>query len=339
MKRVSLKTIANELGVSSATVSLVLNGKDKNGRVSKEMSKKILAKASELNYVPNILAKGLKAGKSKTIGLIIADISNIFFGAIALNIQNYAHERGYTVLIGNTNENINEMENMIEFLYARQIDGLIITPTENSQFLLNKIISNKLPLVLVDRSFPEINVTSVTINNYDISYKSTEQLIKKGCRNIGIVTYKQDHFHINERKQGAVNALKDSGIYNEDNIERVSYHNLKDDVINSIERLLKRDPKIDGIFFTTNSISINGVKSLIKNNINIQEDIQIMCFDENDAFYILPYTVPFIKQPITEIAKNAVDLLIEQSDSRSNDEPKNIVLDAELVLNENLVHQ
>ncbi len=339
MKRVSLKTIANELGVSSATVSLVLNGKDKNGRVSKEMSKKILAKASELNYVPNILAKGLKAGKSKTIGLIIADISNIFFGAIALNIQNYAHERGYTVLIGNTNENINEMENMIEFLYARQIDGLIITPTENSQFLLNKIISNKLPLVLVDRSFPEINVTSVTINNYDISYKSTEQLIKKGCRNIGIVTYKQDHFHINERKQGAVNALKDSGIYNEDNIERVSYHNLKDDVINSIERLLKRDPKIDGIFFTTNSISINGVKSLIKNNINIQEDIQIMCFDENDAFYILPYTVPFIKQPITEIAKNAVDLLIEQIDSRSNDEPKNIVLDAELVLNENLVHQ
>ena len=338
MKRVSLKTIANELGVSSATVSLVLNGKDKNGRVSKEMSKKILAKASELNYVPNILAKGLKAGKSKTIGLIIADISNIFFGAIALNIQNYAHERGYTVLIGNTNENINEMENMIEFLYARQIDGLIITPTENSQFLLNKIISNKLPLVLVDRSFPEINVTSVTINNYDISYKSTEQLIKKGCRNIGIVTYKQDHFHINERKQGAVNALKDSGIYNEDNIERVSYHNLKDDVINSIERLLKRDPKIDGIFFTTNSISINGVKSLIKNNINIQEDIQIMCFDENDAFYILPYTVPFIKQPITEIAKNAVDLLIEQIDSRSNDEPKNIVLDAELVLNENLVH-
>ena len=339
MKRVSLKTIANELGVSSATVSLVLNGKDKNGRVSKEMSKKILAKASELNYVPNILAKGLKAGKSKTIGLIIADISNIFFGAIALNIQNYAHERGYTVLIGNTNENINEMENMIEFLYARQIDGLIITPTENSQFLLNKIISNKLPLVLVDRSFPEINVTSVTINNYDISYKSTEQLIKKGCRNIGIVTYKQDHFHINERKQGAVNALKDSGIFNEDNIERVSYHNLKDDVINSIERLLKRDPKIDGIFFTTNSISINGVKSLIKNNINIQEDIQIMCFDENDAFYILPYTVPFIKQPITEIAKNAVDLLIEQIDSRSNDEPKNIVLDAELVLNENLVHQ
>ena len=339
MKRVSLKTIANELGVSSATVSLVLNGKNINGRVSKEMSKKILDKATELNYVPNTLAKGLKVGKSKSIGLIIADVSNLFFGALALHIQNYAHANGYTVLIGNTNENINEMEHMIKFLYARQVDGLIITPTENSQHLLKNLKKNNVPLVLVDRSFPDMEVNSVMINNYDISYQSTEQLINKGCKNIAIVTYKQDHYHINERRNGAIGALKNSGIYDENYVKEVSYHNLKDDTTFSIEKLLKRNPKIDGIFFTTNSISINGVKALIKNNINIQKDIQIMCFDENDAFYILPYTVPFIKQPIKEIAKNAIDLLIEQIDSKSIDESKNIVLKAELVLNETRVHQ
>ncbi|HMM16793.1 MAG TPA: LacI family DNA-binding transcriptional regulator, partial [Petrimonas sp.] len=90
MKRVSLKDIARELGVSTATVSLVLNGKNMSGRVSSEMSQKILDKASELNYIPNTLAKGLKVGKSRTIGLIIADISNLFFGALALHIQIYA---------------------------------------------------------------------------------------------------------------------------------------------------------------------------------------------------------------------------------------------------------
>lgn len=339
MSRVSLKTIANALGVSSATVSLVLNGKNINGRVSKEMSKKILDKATELNYVPNTLAKGLKVGKSKSIGLIIADVSNLFFGALALHIQNYAHTNGYTVLIGNTNENIKEMEHMIKFLYARQVDGLIITPTENSQHLLKNLKKNNVPLVLVDRSFPDMEVNSVMINNYDISYQSTEQLINKGCKNIAIVTYKQDHYHINERRNGAIGALKNSGIYDEKNVEEVSYHNLKEDTTFSIEKLLKRNPKIDGIFFTTNSISINGVKALIKNKINIQKDIQIMCFDENDAFYILPYTVPFIKQPIKEIAKNAIDLLIEQIESKSIDESKNIVLKAELVLNETRVHQ
>jgi LacI family transcriptional regulator len=193
--------------------------------------------------------------------------------------------------------------------------------------------------VLVDRTFPEMKVNSVLINNYEISYQSMEQLIKKGCRNIGIVTYNQDHYHINERRNGAISALKNSGIYDENNVEEVSYHNLKDDTTFSIEKLLKRNPKIDGIFFTTNSISINGVKALIKNKINIQKEIQIMCFDENDAFYILPYTVPFIKQPIKEIAKNAIELLIKQIDSETVVESKNIVLNAELVLNETRIHQ
>ena len=333
MKRVSLKTIANALGVSSATVSLVLNGKNKNGRVSKEMSKKILDKAAELNYIPNTLAKGLKVGRSRTIGLIVADISNLFFGALALHIQNYAQEEGYTVIIGNTNEQPEEMEKLMKFLYARQVEGLIITATEKSKNLIERLISSNIPFVLVDRTFPELSVNSVMINNYEISYKSAEHLISKGCRNIGVVTYKQDHYHINERKRGAVDALKNAGLYNPGNIEEVRYDFLKEDIENSIDNFLCKNNKIDGIFFTTNTISINGVKSLVKKNINIQKDLQIMCFDENDAFYILPYTVPFIKQPIKEMAKKSVELLLDQIENDSL-ERKDVVLEAELVLNE-----
>jgi LacI family transcriptional regulator len=333
MKKISLKTIANELGVSSATVSLVLNGKDKNGRVSKELSKKILEKAAELNYIPNTLAKSLKVGKSNTIGLIIADISNIFFGTLALYIQYFAQQKGYTVIIGNTNENLNEMELVINFLSSRQVDGFIITPTEKSQDLLNKLTLNNIPLVLVDRTFPELNVNSVMINNYEISYKATEQLIKKGCKNIGVISYKQDHYHVNERKRGAIEALKNFGIFYPENIKEVRYNHLSEDISEAIDKMINNNPKIDGIFFTTNSISINGVKSLIKNNIVIQKDIQITCFDENDAFYILPYSIPFIKQPIKEIARRATDMLIEQIEDKKN-EVNRIVLDSELVVND-----
>ena len=87
------------------------------------------------------------------------------------------------------------------------------------------------------------------------------------------------------------------------------------------------------VYFYHNSISINGVKSLIKNNIVIQKDIQITCFDENDAFYILPYSIPFIKQPIKEIARRATDMLIEQIEDKKN-EVNRIVLDSELVVND-----
>ena len=332
MKRVSLKTIAKHLGVSTATVSLVLSGKAKKGRVSDETIKKIKEKAKELNYMPNTLAKGLRMGKSKTIGLVIADISNVFFGTLALYIQEYAEKDGYAVIIVNTNEKYDKMERLMQLLKARQVDGLIITPTENSKDLIEDLIVDNIPFVLVDRTFPSLEVNSVLINNYDISYKSTKYLIKQGCRNIGLVTYKQDQFHVNERKRGYVEALKDAGIYKSENIQEVSYDSLKKDVENAICNLMNEKDKIDGILFTTNSISINGVKSLIEKNITIPNNIRIMCFDESEAFYLLPYNIPFIKQPIEQIAQTAMKLLIDNIQMEKEEiEIKQHIIDAELI--------
>lgn len=332
MKRVSLKTIADELGVSTATVSIVLSGKYKRGRVSEKLSNKIKAKAKELNYMPNTLAKGLRIGKSKTIGLVIADISNVFFGTLALHIQEYAEKEGYAVIIVNTNEQYDKMEKLIQLLKARQVDGLIITSTENSKDLIEDLIDDNLPFVLVDRSFPDLEVNSVLINNYNISYQSTEKLIQQGCKNIGLVTYNQDQYHINERRKGYVEALKNAGIYNPENIKEACYDSLKSDVDKAICNLINRKDKIDGIFFTTNSISINGVKSLIENNVDIPNEIQIMCFDESEAFYLLPYSIPFIKQPIEQMAQIAMELLIENIKMEKEDiEIEQRIINAELI--------
>ena len=333
MKRVSLKTIADNLGVSIATVSIVLSDKNKKGRVSEETSRKILDKAKELNYMPNTLAKGLRMGSSKTIGLVIADISNVFFGTLALHIQEYAEKEGYAIIIVNTSEKFDKMEKMIKLLKARQVDGFIITPTENSKSLIKDLSTENTPFVLVDRTFPDLQVNSVLINNYEISFKSTQQLIQQGCRNIGLITYKQDQFHINERRRGCVDALKEAGIYNLENIKEVRYDHLKSDIDNEIYNLIIKEKKIDGIFFTTNSISMNGVRSLIKNNIDIPRDIQIMCFDESDAFYLLPYSVPFIKQPIELMAQESMKLLIDNIKMEKGDcEIKQRIIDAELIV-------
>ncbi|HHX38024.1 MAG TPA: LacI family transcriptional regulator [Clostridiaceae bacterium] len=331
MKRVSLKMIAEELGVSIATVSLVLNGKDKNGRVGRDTAKKILDKAAELNYMPNTLAKGLKMGRSKTIGLIVADISNVFFGTLALYVQEYADKEGYTVIVANTNEQVKNMERMIKLLKSRQVDGLIITPTEGSEYLIEDLLKDKMPLVLVDRSFSDLPVNSVLINNYEISYKSTKQLIQQGCKNIAFVTYKQNHFHINERKRGYYEAVKEVGLYKEDNIQEVRYEFLKSDIDRAISYLVKKEEKIDGIFFATNSISIAGVKSLYKHHLVLQRDIQIMCFDESDAFYLVPFSIPFVKQPIEEMAQHAIQILLDQIEER-NLKVEKCFLDAELIL-------
>lgn len=330
MEKVSLKVIAKALGVSAATVSLVLNGKNKNGRVSDEMSKKIIDKAAELNYIPNSLAKGLKMGHSKSIGLIVADISNVFFGTLALHIQNYAEKEGYTVIIGNTNEKLEEMEKMINFLGSRQVDGLIITPAEGSESLIELVLESKRPLVLVDRCFPELDVPSVLINNYEVCYLSTLRLIGQGYQNPVFLTYKQDQFHTNERKRGFMEAMKNASIFDSNNIKEVSYSRLQEDMDKVIARLLKSKKKVDSIFFATNTISIAGVKSLLKHGIIIQKDIQLMCFDETDAINLFPFRVPFIKQPIEEMAKKALELLISQIENKEN-EARKLFLEAELI--------
>lgn len=331
MERVSLKVIARELGVSAATVSLVLNCKNKNGRVSREMSDKILAKAAELNYVPNSLAKGLKMGHSKSIGLIVADISNVFFGTLALHIQNFAEQQGYTVIIGNTNEEPEEMLKMITFLNSRQVDGLIITPTEGGEFMAKALLEKEKPLVLVDRNYPDIGTASVMINNFEISYRSTRQLLDRGCYNPAFICYKQDQHHTNERKRGYVEAMQDAGYSVADKIKEVSYKKLQEDMDGAIEELLHMHPKVDAIFFATNSISITGIRSLLKKGLLVQKDIQVMCFDESEAILLFPFRVPYVKQPVEEMAKNALELLIAQIEKKE-EAARQIVLDAELIV-------
>ena len=326
-----MKVIARELGVSAATVSLVLNGKNKNGRVSREMSEKILTKAAELNYVPNSLAKGLKMGHSKSIGLIVADISNVFFGTLALHIQNFAEQKGYTVIIGNTNEEPEEMLKMITFFNSRQVDGLIITPTEGGEFIAKALIEKVKPLVLVDRCYPDIQTASVIINNFDISYQSTKQLFARGCKNPAFISYKQDQFHTNERKRGYLEAMQHEGISLIGKIKEVSYKKLQDDMDCVIEELLQMDPKVDAIFFATNSISITGIRTLLKRGMLVQKDIQVMCFDESEAILLFPFRVPYVKQPVEEMAKYALELLIDQIE-RNNMPNQKIVLDAKLIV-------
>lgn len=330
MEKVSLKIIANQLGVSIATVSLVLNGKNKNGRVSETTSQKILKKAAELNYTPNSLAKALKMGRSKTIGLIVADISNTFFGTLALHIQQYAEKEGYIVIIANTNEKLEEMKKMIRFLNSRQVDGLIIAATEDSEELIKKIIDSKIPLVLVDRNYPDLSVPSVTINNFEISRLAVKHLIKQGCKNIGFVTYKEKHYHIDERRRGYIEALKEENLFNKDNISEVRYDFLKTDIEKAISSFIKRKPRIDGFFFATNSISTLCVKQLLNNNIDIFNDVKITCFDENDAYYLLPHAIAYVKQPIEGMAKQSVKSIINQIE-KIDTEIRSSVIKAELI--------
>lgn len=330
MPRVSIKSIAKELGVSTTAVSLVLSGKEKEGRVGKDMAEKIRQKAKEMHYEPNNLARGLRMGCSQTIGLIVADISNLFFANLAFHIQEHAEKFGYSVIITNTNESDLKLEKMVNVLKSRQVDGFIIVPTEHGKPYVEDLVKRNIPTVLVDRYFPEINAGTVVVDNYHASVKAVKSLIEQGCKNIGLVIYKSQLLHMQERKRGYIDAVADCGFYNSDLIKEINYSLISNDVPIAIESLLLKENKVDGIFFATNTLSMLGIKQLMAMNLQIPEDLKVVCFDKSDAFDFTNIPIPYIRQPIPEMGKKAVELLFEQIKENAGDK-RYVELQASLV--------
>ncbi len=317
MARVSIKDIAIALGVSNATVSLVINGKEKEGRVGHEMAEKIRAKAKELNYEPNNLARSLRIGRSETIGLIVADISNIFFATLAFHIQEYAEKLGYTIIITNTNEDTSKMEKMIQTLQSRQVDGFIIVPTENGEEYISKLVKSKIPVVLLDRCFPAIETSHVMIDNYQTSWLATKHLIALGCKKIALLTYQNKLHHMIERKRGYVEAVQKASIFDPELIKEVSYENITEDTTNAINELLQIKD-LDGIFFSTDSICVAGIKYMQQLDRNLFKKINLMSFDKNEIFDFVNYDVPYMMQPLPEMGRKAIDILMNQIINKSN---------------------
>lgn len=318
MKGTSIKDIAKKLEVSNATVSLVLSGKDKDGRVSKEVAEKIIATAKMMNYQPNNIARSLRMGHSQTIGLIVADISNSFFSTLAFYIQEEAEKYGYTVIITNTNESVDKIETMINMFRNRQVDGFLIVPTEYSEEYIQKLVEDHVPLVLIDRYFPSVQCSYVVIDNYRASLEATRLLIEQGCKDIVLFTYKNLLPHILERKSGYMDALAYAGLAEKPCVKEIRYSHIGEDIDKSVDELFADGCKVDGILFATNSLSMYGVRSIMRKNIAIPDDVKIVCFDKNEAFDFLPTPIPYVLQPIAEIGQKAVNLLIEQIKAKQN---------------------
>lgn len=314
MKKVSIKDIAHEAGVSNATVSLVLNGKEKEGRVSKEVAERVKKIAREMNYQPNGLARSLQSGRTYTIGLIVADISNPFFGTLAYYVQEQIEKAGYTVIIMNSNESDQQIGKIISNLSNRQVDGYIIVPTGHGEPYISHLLNTNIPLVLLDRYYPALPTYNVLIDSYQASFQATNLLIKKDCKNIGLIMYKNTQSHMNERKHGYIDALQQVALFKEELIKQVDFSNLKQDISQAVASLLELH--VDGILFATNTISLSALHALVDRGIKITEDIQVVCFDRSEAFEFMPHPIPYIQQPIEAMGRKAADLLLEQINSQ-----------------------
>jgi len=313
-KNVSLKDIANHVGVSVSLVSYVLNGHAKKMRVGEEMAQQIVETARKLHYQPNQIAKSLKSKKSQTIGLIVGEIKYGYTIGIVRSIEEEAKKHGYTVIIGNSHEDLALLHELIQVFITRQVDGLIIVAAEQSEAEIQYLKKKEIPFVLIDRIFPTVESNFIGIDNYRVAYDATQYLIKHGLRRIGMINYATTFFHLQERNRGYLEALKAKRLpyANKPLLREIKKSSYDADVEKAIRELINPPYSCDAIFFATDTLAITGLKTLIELKRKIPEEIAVISFDESEAFALLQCPVTHFRQPLADIGNSAIQTLVEE---------------------------
>ena len=326
MKKASLKDIAESLGVSKALVSLVLNGKGDERGINKQTQEKVRKKAKELNYIPNQYARGLRIGRTNTIGVIVPDISNVFYGKLCKAIEQEAYAKGYNLIISNTYEDVQKEKKLISDLINRNIDGLILASSFDSKNEIDGLRQDKFPLVLVDRVFDDFEVDSVSVSNEDGARKAVEFLISKGVKRPVCFSLSPVYVSsISERIQGYMDALEDP---NQAKLVQIPHEDIEGGVINALEEL--KNEEYDGVFCVNNNVAKALIRELSMQGESL-ESVKIISFDDIEVFDIVNPKISAIGQPINEIGKHAVNLLVDRLDNEKTHIPKKVVLDTVLV--------
>ncbi|MDR0713140.1 MAG: LacI family transcriptional regulator [Bacteroidales bacterium] len=323
-----MQSIADAAGVSRSTVSFVLNGKEKEGRISETVAKKVRLTAKKMNYQINGIARSLRTGCTNTIALVIADISDVFFGTLAYHLQEYAESKGYALIIINTGEKKERLQPVFNMLSNRQVDGIIMVPVSNIEEGKIEDLNPDIPMVYVDRYFKTLTTSRVIINNYEVSKMATQLLIGKGCRKIALVSYTESLMHIQDRKQGYMDALSAVDALDSQFICEVGYFGLKYEKVMDFLKEKYTTCGIDGLLMATGGLTSVASRCLLHLGIKPQLDIQLVGFGRIDV--ATGVSIPYVKQPMEEICRHSLDILLNQIESKT-EKRINCVLPASIV--------
>ena len=332
MKNITLQDIANQLKISKATISIVLNGHGDEKRVSKETQKRIIQYARENNYRANHLARGLSLGKSDTIGLVVPNIGDNYFARIARRIERKARQSGYNVVFSSTGESGERESELIQSMLSRGVDGLIIASSQKNQEDILLLKKSKFPFVLIDRWYPELETNFVGEDNANGVSQATNQLFKMGKKRIGFVSLKSGLEALHMRLAGYQNTMMQNGLPVEDTfIEKLDYEYSESDMLEVIRSMAQPPSSIEGIVFATHFLAASGLRALKKLDLRIPVDVALISFGQMNAFDLIEPPVTSVVQPVDELGDRAVEILFDNMGGKST-EPKHIILNNTLVI-------
>ncbi len=325
--KMTIKEIAELAGVSTATVSKILNGKDKD--ISEATRKNVLDIVEREGYIPNGIAKSLRIKNTKTIGIIMPDVMNLFFSELARGVEDAAEKKGYSVILCNSDNKESKEEKYIQILQEKMVDGIILTASENS--VKRSLRRRKIPMVLLDRDIStDEKVGRITVDNEEGTYNATKLLIEKGCKNIGFISSNKTTKSSAQRLQGYENAILESKINFDKNKIFLQNYTIETGYKGTVSLLEKTN--IDGICCGNDLIAIGAIKALKERGIKIPQDVKVIGFDDISISKYMDPPLTTIRQPIYEMGEEAVGMLIDVINNKEMEMSK--VLKTELIVRE-----
>lgn len=307
---ITMTEIAKLTGVSQATVSRVLNG---NNSVNEEAKQKVLKCAKEYDYQPNIMAQSLVGNKTFLLGLLITDISNPFFGELVKSIEKAAEEKGYSLMLFDTDYDVEKEEKYYSILNRYKVDGIISVPINNKPDYVEKIKKCEVPIVSVTLDLKTVD--SVYVSHYESGQKVAKHLLDVGCTSFAFVGGMRDR-----KEEGFVVELKSQGIDIGNHyiaIRQENKHQPQDQLAEELKIKLKawiekeKDTSGVGIFANNDVQALKVLEILKQLKINVPEEAAVVGFDNTYLSKITSPTLTSVAQPIDEIARLGMERIIE----------------------------
>ena len=307
----TMKDIARRTGLGLATISSYFNG----GNVREKNRIKIEEAIEELHYEVNEVARGLKTNATKTIGVVIPELNNIFCAEIITGMEDILRSHGYATIVCDCRTDKKLEQEAVEFLIRRRVDGIINMPVDETGVHLKKFYKSGKPIVLIDRKIQEISCDSVLVDNKKAAEDAMQLFIEKGHRKIGIIGGPEGIFTAEERLEGYYTALKKAGISIKNSLVYRGDYTIQGGV-RGLEQLVRENPDMTAVFVTNYEMTMGAMIGVNELGIQIPEQLSMIGFDNLQFARACRPKLTIVSQPTDRIAKEIARIILEHLEKK-----------------------
>lgn len=323
----TIRDVAKLAGVAPITVSRVINN---SGYVKQETRERVEAAVEKLGYVPNTLGLSLRFKQTMTLAVVITDITNPFWTTVARGIEDVAQANGYSIILCNTDESETKQEQYLQMLLRRRIDGILLVPATSLPDPIRLIQKQNIPIVVLDRQVPDIEVDLVRSDTEEGAFKLTKHLLSLGHHKITMLAGPRDISTSIDRTDGFCRAFQEAGL--EISNEQIIWGEFTQEAGYAMaQQALQRATRPTALFAANNFVAIGALRALQESQVSVPDQLALVAVDDiPPAFTVNPF-LTVAKQPAREMGKQAADLLLERI--KDTGRPcRQIVLSTEMII-------